>query len=67
MFYTISNILFVGFVVTLLVSIIFFEIGIRAFRNGQERKSKESNRNGFRWLAISGLLFVLSFLIGLIK
>uniref|UniRef100_A0A7C4CCQ6 Uncharacterized protein n=1 Tax=Fervidobacterium thailandense TaxID=1008305 RepID=A0A7C4CCQ6_9BACT len=57
--HVVSNIFFIAFVVALLVAIIFFEIGIRAFRNQNERKSKESNRLGFRWLLIAvGLLLV---------
>lgn len=57
--HVVSNIFFIAFVVALLVSIIFFEIGIKAFRNQNERKSKESNRLGFRWLLIAvGLLLV---------
>lgn len=57
--HVVSNIFFIAFVVALLVAIIFFEIGIKAFRNQNERKSKESNRLGFRWLLIAvGLLLV---------
>lgn len=65
--YYVSNAFFMAFVVAFLVSIILFEIGLRAFRNRNERKSKESNRLGFRWLLLSGLLLLISILVTLIR
>ncbi|AMW32733.1 hypothetical protein [Fervidobacterium islandicum] len=65
--YIISNVLFIAFVVSLLVAIIFFEIGLRAFRKQNERKSKESNSLGFRWLLYAGVLLLLSIVFSLIK
>ncbi|QAV32769.1 hypothetical protein SAMN04488510_10270 [Fervidobacterium changbaicum] len=65
--YIISNVLFIAFVVSLLVAIIFFEIGLRAFRKQSERKSKESNSLGFRWLLYAGVLLLLSIVFSLIK
>ncbi|ODN30121.1 hypothetical protein [Fervidobacterium thailandense] len=63
--HVVSNVFFIAFVVALLVAIIFFEIGIRAFRNQNERKSKESNRLGFRWLLIAVGLLLLSIITSL--
>ncbi len=65
--YIISNVLFVAFIVALVVAIIFFEIGLRAYRNENERKSKDSNSLGFRWLIYAGVLFVLSVILSLSK
>ncbi|MGC8820237.1 MAG: hypothetical protein ACP5KD_05670 [Fervidobacterium sp.] len=65
--FAISNIFFIGFVVTLAVTIIFFEISLRALRSQNERKSKESNRLGIRWLLISLGLLGLSILFSLFK
>jgi magnesium-transporting ATPase (P-type) len=65
--YILSNVLFLGFVVSLFVAIVFFEIGLRAFRNSNEKKSKESNSLGFRWLFYAGILLALSVVFSLIK
>ena len=65
--YIISNVLFVAFIVALVVAIIFFEIGLRAYRNENERKSKDSNSFGFRWLIYAGVLLVLSVIFSLSK
>jgi len=65
--YIISNVLFVAFIVALVVAIIFFEIGLRAYRNENERKSKDSNSLGFRWLIYAGVLLVLSVIVSLSK
>ncbi|EKF49847.1 hypothetical protein H17ap60334_03880 [Thermosipho africanus H17ap60334] len=43
-----------------LISIIFFEIGLRAMRRENEKKTKESNKLGIRFLILSGILFGLS-------
>ncbi|HUM43296.1 MAG TPA: hypothetical protein PKI14_10135, partial [Fervidobacterium sp.] len=58
--YFISNVLFIAFVVTLVVAIVFFEIGLRSLRKQNERKTKESNTLGFRWLMYAGILLALS-------
>ncbi|AFG35142.1 hypothetical protein QQE94_04890 [Fervidobacterium pennivorans subsp. shakshaketiis] len=65
--YILSNVLFLGFVLSLVVAIVFFEIGLRAFRNANEKKSKESNSLGFRWLFYAGILLALSIVFSLIK
>lgn len=65
--YYVSNAFFIAFVVAFLIALVLFEIGLRAFRNRNERKSKESNRLGFRWLLISGVLLLISILVTLIK
>jgi len=65
--YILSNIFFITFIIALVVAIVFFEIGLRAYRNANERKSKESNSRGFRWLIYAGILFVLSVLFSLFK
>lgn len=65
--YIISNMLFVAFIVALVVATIFFEIGLRAYRNENERKSKDSNSLGFRWLIYAGVLLVLSVILSLLK
>jgi hypothetical protein len=59
--------LFVAFIVALVVATIFFEIGLRAYRNENERKSKDSNSLGFRWLIYAGVLLVLSVILSLLK
>ncbi len=58
--YVISNILFIAFVVAFVVAIVFFEIGLNSLRKQNERKTKESNTLGFRWLIYSGVLLALS-------
>lgn len=58
--YVISNVLFIAFVVALVVAIVFFEIGLSSLRKQNERKTKESNTLGFRWLIYSGVLLALS-------
>lgn len=58
--YIISNILFIAFIVALVVAIVFFEIGLRSLRKQNERKTKESNALGLRWLIYSGVLLALS-------
>ncbi|MEJ5257600.1 MAG: hypothetical protein WHS64_05050 [Fervidobacterium sp.] len=65
--YIISNIFFIAFVAAMVVAIVFFEIGLRAYRNQNERKSKESNALGFRWLMYAGISFALSVIISLFK
>ncbi len=65
--FVISNIFFIAFVVALAITIIFFEIGLRAFRKNNEKKSKESNALGFRWLIISIGLLTLSILFSFFK
>ncbi|MBB6062062.1 putative membrane protein [Thermosipho japonicus] len=55
-----SNLFFVGATIVFLISIIFFEIGLRAMRRENEKKTKESNRLGIRFLILSGILFGLS-------
>ncbi|MCX7653503.1 MAG: hypothetical protein N2Z58_02345 [Fervidobacterium sp.] len=63
----ISNIFFIAFVVALVISIIFFEIGLRALRKESERKSKESNALGFRWLFFALAFLFLSIVFSLFK
>jgi heme/copper-type cytochrome/quinol oxidase subunit 2 len=58
--YIISNILFIAFLVSLVVAIVFFEIGLSSLRKQNERKTKESNTLGLRWLIYSGVLLALS-------
>ncbi|KAF2961601.1 hypothetical protein [Fervidobacterium sp. 2310opik-2] len=65
--FVISNIFFIAFVIALAITIIFFEIGLRAFRKSNEKKSKESNALGFRWLIISLGLLTLSILFSFFK
>lgn len=65
--FVISNIFFIAFVVALVVAIVFFEIGLRALRKESERKSKESNALGFRWLFYALALLGLSILFSLFK
>lgn len=62
-----SNFFFIFFVITLVIAIIFFEIGLRAFRNENERKSKENNKLGFRWLLVASILLLFSILFSLLK
>lgn len=65
--FVISNIFFIAFVVALAVAIVFFEIGLRALRKESERKSKESNALGLRWLFYALALLGLSILFSLFK
>lgn len=58
-----SDLFFIAATGLFLVAIIFFEIGLKAMKKQNDKKTKESNKLGFRFLIWSGILFGVSGLV----
>ena len=64
---TVSNIFFFAGLGTLVLAIVFFEIGLSYLRKNNKDKSIESNKKGRRILISSIVFFAASILVALLR
>ena len=62
----VSNVLFWGASFSLIVGVVFLEIGTRYMRKGRDSKRKKADRIGLRFLLASGIMYALSYLFAIL-